>query len=671
MGKWITIAVLLLLPAMLAAQPKVYKLSATDSTLKNINLEDLLWTYSTEDHPDMALPTYNDSNWATTDCRIDLEHSDWFKGFTWLRLHLWVDSTLTQTPLAMLIVQRGASEIYLDGKLLFKYGVINGKDSSIYYNPHSMPLTFSFDTVGKHVLAVRYANYASKESILKRASTTAGFSIRMVRANNTIIQQISEYFLEGFIIVFVVGLSFALCLLHLFLFLYYREEKSNLYFSIFCLALAFSFALPHISSFATFPSVSIALNNGFLVAMSVLAFSLTALTNDLFSESKIRFYILSALCIVPPIIGISSNLGAWIAIPFLMLLVMLEAFILTIRAIIRKKEGARIIGIGILLFTLFFLGSVLTITVVAGFKGGLVINDTNYPGLGTLLLTMAIVAILSIPVSMSVFLAWKFAKTTRNLNKQLAQVQALSEKTLAQEQEKKHLLENQKQQLEIEVAERTKEIVEEKQKSDDLLRNILPQEVAEELKEKGATEAKYYDHVSVLFTDFVNFTQAGERFSPQELVDELHACFKAFDNIISKYGIEKIKTIGDAYLAVCGLPKADAQHATKTVQAALEIRDFMRERKKQFPDKTFDIRIGIHSGPVVAGIVGVKKFAYDIWGDTVNTAARMESSSEADKINISHNTYEQVQQQYDCTYRGEITAKNKGELRMYFVEGKV
>ncbi|MBK9249809.1 MAG: adenylate/guanylate cyclase domain-containing protein [Ignavibacteria bacterium] len=172
----------------------------------------------------------------------------------------------------------------------------------------------------------------------------------------------------------------------------------------------------------------------------------------------------------------------------------------------------------------------------------------------------------------------------------------------------------------------------------------------------------------MLFTDFKSFTKVSEQLSPQELVDELHTCFKAFDEICGKYSIEKIKTIGDAYLAVCGLPLADEIHAENVVNAALEIREFMKNRREDLGAKTFEIRIGINSGSVVAGIVGVKKFAYDIWGDTVNTAARMEQNSEAGKINISETTYSLVKDQFTCEYRGEIDAKNKGKLAMYFVE---
>lgn len=212
-------------------------------------------------------------------------------------------------------------------------------------------------------------------------------------------------------------------------------------------------------------------------------------------------------------------------------------------------------------------------------------------------------------------------------------------------------------------------IAKEKRHSDELLLNILPSEVTDELKSRGATTAKHFDEVTVLFTDFVNFTLAGERMGTQKLVEELHSCFKAFDEIIGKYHIEKIKTIGDAYLAVSGLPVPDDKHAENVANAAMEIREFMQRRRQDLGENTFEVRIGIHSGPVVAGIVGVKKFAYDIWGDTVNTAARMEQNSEPGKINISQTTYELVQDKFVCTYRGELQAKNKGKLKMYFVEG--
>ncbi len=211
-------------------------------------------------------------------------------------------------------------------------------------------------------------------------------------------------------------------------------------------------------------------------------------------------------------------------------------------------------------------------------------------------------------------------------------------------------------------------INQEKQVSENLLLNILPRDVADELKSNGKVQAKLFDDVTVLFTDFVNFTNTAERLSPQQLIEELDTCFQAFDVITTKYQVEKIKTVGDAYLAVSGLPHAHADHATEIVKAALEMRTFMLERRKKLGDLTFEVRLGIHSGKVIAGIVGMKKFAYDVWGDTVNIAARMEQSSDVGRINISHHTYELVKDSFPCSYRGELDAKNKGKMKMYFVE---
>jgi class 3 adenylate cyclase len=177
-----------------------------------------------------------------------------------------------------------------------------------------------------------------------------------------------------------------------------------------------------------------------------------------------------------------------------------------------------------------------------------------------------------------------------------------------------------------------------------------------------------------MFTDFKDFTKISEKLSATELVAELHYLFHAFDNIIHNHGLEKIKTIGDSYMAAGGLPVPNQTNAKDVVSAALEIVSFMESHKNQRKKEgkeIFEIRIGIHTGPVVAGIVGVKKFAYDIWGDTVNLASRMESSGEPGKINISGSTYELVKNDFTCTYRGKIQAKNKGEVDMYFVEGKV
>ena len=215
-------------------------------------------------------------------------------------------------------------------------------------------------------------------------------------------------------------------------------------------------------------------------------------------------------------------------------------------------------------------------------------------------------------------------------------------------------------------------LAEEKIKSDNLLLNILPYETAEELKATGTAKTKYFDSATVMFTDFHEFTQISEQMHPEELVSEINYYFSSFDMIISEYEIEKIKTIGDSYMCASGLPNKNETHAFDMVNAAREIMAFMEQRKAEKISGNqpyFELRLGIHTGPIVAGIVGTKKFAYDIWGDTVNMASRMESSGEVNKINISGTTYELIKNQFVCSYRGKVNAKHKGMIDMYFVDG--
>lgn len=227
-----------------------------------------------------------------------------------------------------------------------------------------------------------------------------------------------------------------------------------------------------------------------------------------------------------------------------------------------------------------------------------------------------------------------------------------------------------KRRANVSLEEKNKIIEEERQRSDELLLNILPQPIAEELKESGKARARHFDEATVLFTDFKNFTRISELLSPEELVEELDKCFKAFDFIIGQYeDIEKIKTIGDAYMCASGLTERRVM-PNSIVKAALEMQLFLEEQKQErmrIGKPYFEARIGIHTGPVVAGVVGVKKFAYDIWGDTVNTASRVESNSAPGRVNISETTYNLVRYKFECEYRGKVEAKNKGQIDMYYV----
>lgn len=213
-----------------------------------------------------------------------------------------------------------------------------------------------------------------------------------------------------------------------------------------------------------------------------------------------------------------------------------------------------------------------------------------------------------------------------------------------------------------------KEISEERKKSDNLLLNILPEQIASELKNTGKATTKKHENVTILFTDFKDFTKLVASIPSSLLVSELNDIFSRFDDIMETHAIEKIETIGDAYLAACGLPEENTEHAIRCVNAAFEMLNYLHERNKTH-QVLWNMRVGIHSGPVVAGVVGKKKFAYDLFGDAVNTASRIETNGEAGKVNISHTTYELIKNAPGLSFehRGEIHAKGKGLLTMWFV----
>jgi class 3 adenylate cyclase len=221
---------------------------------------------------------------------------------------------------------------------------------------------------------------------------------------------------------------------------------------------------------------------------------------------------------------------------------------------------------------------------------------------------------------------------------------------------------------------RTEDLIKEKEKTETLLSNVLPKNTADELMAKGKATKIKYNFVTVLFSDIQGFTKIAEETNPEVLIDELDKFFFYFDSVVEKYGIEKIKTIGDAYMCAGGSPERNRTNPVEVILAALEMQQYMAKMKNTSEIegmKFWDIRIGIHTGTVVAGVVGQKKLSYDIWGDTVNTASRMESSGDAGKINISGTTYEFVKDFFVCEHRGKMPVKYKGELDMYFVNGIV
>lgn len=215
------------------------------------------------------------------------------------------------------------------------------------------------------------------------------------------------------------------------------------------------------------------------------------------------------------------------------------------------------------------------------------------------------------------------------------------------------------------------ELSAEKDETDRLLHSILPAHIARELKERGEVKAERHDRACVLFADFTNFTALSDKLTPEEVVAELDACFCAFDEIMAEYGVEKLKTLGDGYMAASGIDDRDQDDHGRLLRAAFEIRDWIRHRcaeKNAAGKQYWDIRIGLHTGPIVAGVVGRSKFAYDIWGDTVNTASRLESNSEPGRINVSHEFRQLIDDQAECISRGEIPVKGKRKIDMFFID---
>jgi class 3 adenylate cyclase len=647
------------------------QISLSADTLAERSYELREWNYSFSDSPQMALTSYDDSRWLKTDPAFPRNDTIGrsFPGIGWFRLHFTTDSSIHDYPVAMMMEHYGASEIYFDGTLIKSFGEIKGAKDSKYFNPADLPFIVTIKNPGPHVLAVRYANFEIKHQWREFIGVFSGFKMTLENADSGILQrdQNSQYI--SFIMALLTGIFAALSFLHLFMFLYYKISRANLFFSLFTLSVAILFLVAFIMYGNTEPGISLRCRYMVSLLIIVTCIMLSGFMNELFQKKKTRFYIIAGVGVLILILRVVNAEIYAIAAVALMISVACEAFFIVIFSLFKKVRGTRIIGSGILLFVIFILAVFIA---VISTGGTMQVNTSSFGG--QVFIFFMVLAILSIPVSMSVYLAWSFSDINKNLSVQLQQVKMLSQRTLEQEQEKQRMLEGRKEELEKEVSERTAELRTEKEKSDMLLMNILPEEVATELKEKGRADAKQFDHVTVLFTDFKNFTLMSERLTAQELVNEIHYCYSEFDKIISRHGVEKIKTIGDAYMCAGGLPVPTKTNAEDTVEVALEIRNFMLREKQQREARGqafFEIRIGIHTGPVVAGIVGIKKFAYDIWGDTVNIASRMESSGEAGKVNISGTTYELVKSYFLCTHRGRIAAKNKGEIDMYFVEDAI
>lgn len=644
--------------------------TGTDVSWKNADFNDADWT----------LVKYDSLN-EIIDKKLD------FNGKAWFRNTFEIDSTLVGIPLSLNIkMAPGVFSVYINGKFYKTFGKLKTKNQEEERHLQRFAfksdfVDFMFTTPGKQIIAIEFQD--------SKTTTTNNFldlEVQITKQENAMAET-NAIQNATTILSFIGSVFITLAVFHLILFLFYREFIPNLYFSLFSLSMGGTFFILIYLFIKGFSMSTLQLTGVTAIILTYLsAFSLSGLVNSLFAKNKLRFKIFTAVCTIGLLI-LFWNPDIAALVPLIVYIyAFLEASVLLIKAIIKKVKGARILASGILLTIFFTLALIIFIIIIARKDGVYFSNDDTVTGITFAIIIFGmILSIFSIPFSMSAYLAWYFSHINNENEQKVIEIEQLTEQNLNQEKEKQSIIENINKELEVQVDNRKSEIEKQKseiqlqnktleierQKSEVLLLNILPEEVALELKEKGKTQSKFFDSVTILFTDFKDFTKLSEKVSSTELIEELNYCFKEFDRIISKYGIEKIKTIGDAYMAVSGLPVKDEKHALKMVYAALEIRDFMEEYKQKRigeGKEYFEMRIGINSGEVVAGIVGIKKFSYDVWGTAVNIAAEMEVHGAIGKVNISENTFKLVKSNFKTELRAEKLEDS--QVNMYFAELK-
>ncbi len=642
------------------------KYSIKIDSITDVLTLDSNWLYKKGDNLEWSALNYDDLEWDPLSTILNLKsiESDVFDGKAWFRLHMEIDSSLFGKTYALLMNQYGASEIFLDGEKIASIGDFKSDSSEERrYNSKLLPTIFQFGDSTHQVLAVRYHHERAINFSKWYYQHNAGFTPSLSDPKLAITQVdyfiISSNFFLGLIMIFAI-----LGFIHLLFYLFYKKKISNLYYSIFLFIfslLVYAGKLQNAVSLnpdvhtkvAFFASLGLPF---FFIALQGFIYSI------FYKKFPIPLWISGSLGILTATMYFFNlNVSNYFLLGFA-ILIPIELIRVLILAIIKKMDGAWILGTGVILFVVFFMG-ILLLSIAMG-------GNINISGTGPfqiLLLFLIVLAILSTPLSMSIYLARDIAKTNQNLEIQLEQVKLLSAKTLEQEREKKRILEGQKEKLEVLVKERTLELEEEKEKTEELLLNTLPLKVVNDLKENGKTNPESFDDVTVYFSDIVGFTKLSANLAPDILIHELNEIFTAFDDIMSRHKCERIKTIGDAYLAVCGMPEKRKDHAKNMINAAIDIREFLENRNAK-SNIEWKIRIGIHSGRVVGGIVGVRKYIYDVFGDTINTTSRMESSSEPMKINISETTYNLVKNDFSFIERNTMDIKGLGLTKMYFLD---
>ncbi|MCU0447325.1 MAG: adenylate/guanylate cyclase domain-containing protein [Microscillaceae bacterium] len=530
-----------------------------------------------------------------------------------------------------------ASKVWANGKLVASRGQISRQSNHEYQNQILEDLVKLNLSESYLEIIIQVANYDVTVAGLVQNLRLGHYAAMQGQANLLNVRELMW-----------IGCLFLMCLYHFILFVYRPRNTYYLYFGIACLLIAARIVVfgehylyAYLKEYTgvldfTWQSKVYYLSSFLLIPVALFYF------RELYPQAthswvvKASGIVLGGYCVAILVFSpafLATTLGV-----FEIISILFEIYLVWVLvwATWRHSQDSFVQMIGILLI------------VFAS------INDTLHAEelelVGSIELT---------PLMFSVFVLLQMFILARRFSRAFSQVEDLSKN------------------LEKKVEERTNElnhtlqiVEQERQKSDKLLLNILPEETAQELKEKGSANPHYYPLVTVLFTDFKGFTQIAEQLEPQQVIEELNQCFLAFDEICERHNLEKIKTIGDSYMCAGGVPVANTRNPWDCVSAGLEMQKWMQNwkiEKEKRGEPVWEVRIGIHSGEVIAGVIGKNKFAYDIWGDTVNLASRMESSGEAGKVNISQTTYALVKDDFDCTFRGKIQAKNKGEIEMYFV----
>jgi len=624
------------------------------------------WKYHPGDDTLWAAFDYDDSDWDTLQTTINVSEipEERFKGLGWFRLHIQIDSSLRNKTFALTIDQQGASEIYLNGELIVSHGTVGANDTvEKTYNPKYIPFLIRFNDCLDYVLAIRYSNIKAHKNYRIYNKKNAGFTINL-NNHKSAVKQVAVMGIASNIFITILTVFIFIAFLHLLLFLFYRRQKSNFYFFLFMIAVSAMWLIVLFTfSTSTEPDYSMKMLFYFRLVIALSFPLLSIFIYSIFYPKfpKISWFVLGFIPLIISLILLQASWTTKVA-SVLNLLILFDIIRNIIRAIRKKENGAWIIGAGFILFIFFFV-----LVAIAGLTSDKDIVTSPGSIMGIVILSTFIPGIISIPVSMSIYLARDFAMTNKNLEKQLVNVKVLSAKTIEQEREKQRILENQKEKLEVMVDERTAELASEKEKTEELLLNTLPLKVVNELKENGISEPESFENVTVYFSDIVGFTNISSTLDPKTLIRELNEIFTAFDDIMVKNNCERIKTIGDAYLAVSGMPRKNKDHAENMVNAAIEIKHYLENRNNSSETK-WQARIGIHTGKVVGGIVGVRKYIYDVFGDTINTASRMESNSEPMRINVSETTYNILKEKYNFIERETINVKGKGSMKMFFLD---